>query len=316
MAQVSTERAEARPAAFPYFVLLGAQLAVGSAAILARTGLNAGLSPIGLAAWRLTVASVILVVWMRLRRPSPEPSGTATPAPIIPLLIAGLLLGLHFATWFASLQTLTVARSTLLVATTPLWAGLADRFILGEAVPIRFWLGLALAGVGVYLLVGAGTYHQGAAGQGAAWQGDMLAVAGAITVAAYLLIAQKIQPKLGSLRMVAWTYSFAAITLWPAALLMTPAAGALPPSQTAWLSIVGMALIPQLIGHTAMNWSLHHFSAAAVSAATLLEPIFAAALACWIFHEPVTAVQAVGGAALLVGVGVSTFRKREKFRRD
>lgn len=182
---------------------------------------------------------------------------------------------------------------------------------MGETVPLRFWLGLALAGVGVYLLVGNSQAQPLAGTRGPIWLGDLLAVAGAVTIAAYLLIAQRIQPKLGSLRMVAWTYSFAAVTLWLAALFMGSAAGATPASQAAWLSILGMALIPQLIGHTAMNWSLHHFSAAAVSAATLVEPIFAAALAWWLFKEPVTALQAAGGAVLLVGVGFSTFRNRE-----
>jgi drug/metabolite transporter (DMT)-like permease len=66
-----------------------------------------------------------------------------------------------------------------------------------------------------------------------------------------------------------------------------------------------MALIPQLIGHTAMNWSLKHFTAAAVGAATLLEPIFAAALAWWLFHESVTPHQALGALILLIGVSVA-----------
>src|SRR5258708_8451594 len=40
-----------------YSVLIVAQLAVGSAAILARSGLAAGLEPVSLAAWRLTLAA-------------------------------------------------------------------------------------------------------------------------------------------------------------------------------------------------------------------------------------------------------------------
>jgi drug/metabolite transporter (DMT)-like permease len=104
-----------RSSAFPYLILLAAQLAVGSAAILARTGLKAGLSPISLAAWRLTVASVILAggLWIARRRQRADMSATAiSNFDAGWLILAGILLGIHFATWFASLQVLTVARST------------------------------------------------------------------------------------------------------------------------------------------------------------------------------------------------------------
>src|SRR5204863_7295818 len=65
----------AAPRPVHYLVLLAAQLAVGSAAILARTGLTAGLSPISLAAWRLTIASAILSfgMWIARRRRGESP---------------------------------------------------------------------------------------------------------------------------------------------------------------------------------------------------------------------------------------------------
>src|SRR5687767_3819180 len=96
-----------------YAILVFAQLAVGSAAILARAGLSDGLGPISLSAWRLTVASTALLLIGSLRL-----IGRQTPARLATrdtglLILAGILLGLHFATWFASLQRIPVARSTL-----------------------------------------------------------------------------------------------------------------------------------------------------------------------------------------------------------
>ncbi len=309
----SRSKTRERPILFPYLVLLLAQLAVGAAAILARTGLRSGLSPVSLAAWRLTVASAILIVGMRFSRRWHRPDGPAAAIKrkdLTVLVVAGILLGLHFAMWFASLQTLSVARSTLLVATVPVWTGLAEKFVLGRTVPLRFWAGLALAGVGIVLLTAGGeTALISRALPGTLpVEGDLLAIAGAVTIAAYLLIAQRVQPKLGSLRMVTWTYSLAALILWPAVLVLGNPSTALPLTSLAWISILGMALFPQLVGHTAMNWSLHHFSAGVVAAATLLEPVFAAALAWWIFSERVSWVQAIGGIVLLAGVGVAALR--------
>src|ERR1043165_9138101 len=53
--------------ASPHVILVAAQLAVASAAIWARVGLAGGLNPVALAAWRLTVASLLLVFILRVR---------------------------------------------------------------------------------------------------------------------------------------------------------------------------------------------------------------------------------------------------------
>ncbi len=139
--------------------------------------------------------------------------------------------------------------------------------------------------------------------------GDMLAVGGAIMVAPYLLLVQNVQARLGTWRTVVWTYSAAAASLWPVALWTSGGASSLMPhSRTAWLSVTGMALVPQLIGHTALNWSLKRFSAGAVAAATLMEPVFASVLAWWIFGETLTGRQVFGAAILLIGVGCALRR--------
>jgi drug/metabolite transporter (DMT)-like permease len=284
------------PRAVAYVVLLLAQLAIGSAALLARHGLQAGLSALSLSAWRLTVAAVLLALW-----PAPARSTARPPVHAMArLIVAGLCLALHFATWFASLALIPVARSTLLVTTSPLWAGLAGRLFLAHAITRRFWIGLAIASIGVALVTG-GAGALAAAG-GAA--GDLLALTGAALMAAYLLLVEDLQASLSTRRVVIWTCSTAALSLWLPAL-----AGALqialPSTPAAWLSILGMALIPQLIGHTALNWSLRHFPAGVVGAATLLEPVFAAALAWALLGETLTLTQLAGAAILLAGVALA-----------
>jgi drug/metabolite transporter (DMT)-like permease len=65
-----------------------------------------------------------------------------------------------------------------------------------------------------------------------------------------------------------------------------------------------MALISQLLGHTAINASLRWFSPSAVSFATLLEPVIAAVLAFGIFGEAVPRLAVVGAAILLASIAV------------
>jgi drug/metabolite transporter (DMT)-like permease len=284
-------------------VLIGAQLAIGSAALLARAGLAAGLSPAVLAAWRLLIAAGI--VWL-LRG---SQASRAVPSRIrLQLVVAGLLLSVHFVAWFASLQYLSVARSTLIVTTAPVWAGLGGALFRRERQSSSFWFGLAIASIGVWLVVDSGP---GSATHvepfGHALLGDFLAILGAVAIAAYLLITQPYQTTLGTSTVVSWTYAAAAACTWLWIPLASPVQ-LIPANGAGWLSVIGMAVLPQLVGHTSLNWSLRHFPAGIVSAATLLEPVFAGALAWLLLHEPLSPRQLGGGAVLLLGVGLALCR--------
>lgn len=288
----------------PLLILLLAQLAVGSAAIMARFGLSAGMTALSLSAWRLSLASLLLL-FLRLRQTALPSGAVLTTAMRVRLLAAGGCLGLHFLTWFASLNYVSVARSTLLVTTSPLWAGLAGHFLMRERLARSFWFGLLLAAPGVYgVTYGAGETSVRLTIQGMTWWGDTLAVLGAVFFAAYLLLVQGVQAQIGTARTVAWTYTSAALSLWPATLWFS-ADAALPRSGVAWVSVAGMATLPQLIGHTAMNWALTRFPAGVVAAATLLEPVFAAILAWMVWNEAIGLGQAVGAGVLLLGVALA-----------
>jgi drug/metabolite transporter (DMT)-like permease len=284
-----------------YGVLLLAQVAVGSAAVLARTGIAAGVAPLTLAAWRMALAWGCVVVALALRGGGDPLSVTR----LARLVTAGVCLGLHFVTWFASLQHVSVARSVLLVSTSPVWAGLGGWLAMGQRPPARFWGGLALALVGVWAIT-AGGPASGAAGQPSRLLGDLLAVAGAVFIAAYFLLTQSEQSRIGTWRVVGWTYGSAAASLWLAVAVL--GVEAVPRGPAAWASIIALAAVPQLVGHTALNWSLRRFPAGVVGASTLLEPVAAALLAWWLLSEPLTAGQAAGGGVLLAGVWVAIRR--------
>jgi drug/metabolite transporter (DMT)-like permease len=178
--------------------------------------------------------------------------------------------------------------------------------LLGLVVPNLkpkplFWLGLGIAAIGTVLVAvqdAGSTAHKGPS-----WVGDLLALLGAICIIPYLLLSQDVQRRVGTLTTITWIYSAAAVSLL---LCLAPLQQlTIPTDQRVWLSILGMAVFAQLIGHSSLNFSLKHLSATQVTTATLLEPVFAALLA-WIFlAERVSLLQAVGGAILLAGVAVS-----------
>lgn len=282
-----------------YVVLLVAVCGVASAALWARLGLDAGLNPLSLSAWRLGAASVALLVWRVARFREPLPDRRTLGA----LAIAGLFLGLHFVTWFASLEYTSVARSTLLVGSTPIWAGIAGFFVPSLRPKPIFWTGLALAIAGTVIVA---TQSGSLKSAGSPLIGDGLAIVGAICIVPYLLISQKAQTKLGTVETVTWMYVAAACGLWIACVAVGEVQ--LPVGMNAWGSILGMAIFAQLIGHSLFNLLLKSMSAAQVSTGALLEPVFAALLAWPILGEAIGPWQAVGGLVLLGGVALALSR--------
>jgi len=266
---------------------------VGAAAIFARYALSAA-QPLAVAAARLCIAAAVLLIIALVAR---ERAGTPTKEQRIVLLAAGVVLALHFATWIASLDYTTVAISTLLVSTSPLFTTLYDAIVrrrhFPPAVPLAF-----IAGIAGLVLITRST-HSPAPQAGHAILGAALALGGAAAFAAYLLFVREVRGDLSTRAIVTTTYTAAAAVLVILALL----AHQPPPplhAYGAWGGILAMALISQLLGHTGMNAALRWFSPTAVSFSTLLEPVFAAALALVLFGEALSGL-AIAGAVLLLG---------------
>ncbi len=124
---------------------------------------------------------------------------------------------------------------------------------------------------------------------------------------------REVRTELDTLTIVRHTFGWAAVALVLAALL---ARQPLPPLTDVrpWLGILAMALVSQLLGHTALNASLRWFSPSAVAFANLLEPLIAAALAFALFGEGLPATAVIGGLILLASVGM--VMKEERFDLD
>lgn len=79
-------------------------------------------------------------------------------------------------------------------------------------------------------------------------------------------------------------------------------------SRTTYLMVALLAVGPQLLGHTSLNWSLRFVSATLVTVAVVGEPMVATALAYFIFNEAPTLSEIIGGVLVLGGIFVA-FRR-------
>jgi len=288
---VVTEPPNARVVA----ILSVALLAISVAAVFIRLAEAPG---VVVAAWRMAIASLVLApLTLRALRRTPLRRANAWPA-----IVAGLLLGVHFATWISSLSYTTVAASVSLVSTTPLWVALMSWAFLRRAPTLGILLGVLVAVAGG-AVIAFGDLVGAASGPAAPAPllGDALALIGAIAIAGYLLLGRAAQRRgLGIDAYAGVAYAVAAIFLLPLPALVGVPYFDYPAATFGW--ILALALVPQLVGHTGINYAMRHLDPTRVATATLLEPVGAALLAVALFGEVPGATTAVGAVVLLVGV--------------
>jgi drug/metabolite transporter (DMT)-like permease len=216
-----------------------------------------------------------------------------------------VFLAAHFALWNASLGLTSVAAATTLVSSAPLFVGVGSRF-LGEAPGRRDWAGIALATAGA-VVIAAG--DAAGLGDGAhAVLGDVLAFAGALALAGYLLLGRVARRRLPVSTYAASVYGVAAAVLLPACLLTGSSLGGY--QATAWLALAGVVAGPQLLGHTVFNGLLASVSASVVAVVMLLEPVIATVLAWWLFDEVPGPSLWAGAPMVLAGVWLATTGSR------
>lgn len=279
-------------------VLAVALLAVSLAAIYIRLANAPG---VVVALYRMAIAAaVMLPVTVRGLRRTPLRGRAAWLT-----LGAGALLALHFAAWISSLSFTTVAASVSLASTSPLWMALMAWLFLGTAPALGVLVGVVLAVAGA-ATIGFGDLTGGTE----PLLGDALALLGAVAGAGYILLGRTVQRLGVGLDAYAGSaYGVAALLLLPLPALFGHDYFGYPLATYGWVLL--LALMPQLIGHTGINYAAKHLDPTVVATALLLEPLGSGLLALVVFGEVPTLLTLVGAVILLTGVLLTLRSSRE-----
>ena len=268
-------------------------LAVSTSAPMIRL---ADAPPLAVAFYRNAMAAAVLLPLSFIVHPGELRSVVRRDAAALGL--AGALLAVHFAAWIPSVTLTTVAASTVLVTTVPVWAAAGDRLLFGERIPRAAVAGIALSLAGAILISGFDFTVSARA-----FLGDVLALLGAVAAAGYLLTGQRLRRRLSLPTYAGAVYGICAVLLFIAAVISgTPLVGFDP---EVWLLFALMAAGPQILGHTVFNYLLREVDATVVAVAVMGEPVGASLLALALFGEVPPASAIVGGAVVLAGIYVA-----------
>ncbi|MEV8031619.1 DMT family transporter [Streptomyces sp. NPDC086182] len=237
---------------------------------------------------RREVASVVRGRRGLLRREQWRPLGIGS--------LAATALALHFAAFMTSTRLTTVAMSTALVATQPVWQALIAA-AQGVRAGRRTWAGLSLAVVGAAAAAGLDIKSGGTA-----LTGDLLALAGAVAQAAYTALSHKARSDMSTPLYSTVCSLVCGLELFVICQMAgTPLTGF---DASTHLSLLGLLVLPQLLGLGAMNFALGRTSATTMSVLLLLETPVAAIAAWWLMGQSVHPTTLPGLILIIVGVTI------------
>ena len=257
-----------------------------SAPLIAATAAPA----LAIAAWRNIMSGGVLLPFALLTRRA-ELRGLGRRGWGLSLLAGGLLAG-HFASWVPSVTLTSVASSTALVSTQPVWAALLAR-AAGRQVGRPVWVGILVAVAGAGMVTGADVTLSARA-----VAGDLLALLGGILAAAYVTAGAAVRVRISTTSYTTVCYSACALLLALACLAAgQPLAGY---TGATWLKLAALTAGAQLLGHSLINLALRSTSPTVVSLAVLFEAPGAALIAAvWLGQLPPVSV--LPGIAVLLG---------------
>jgi drug/metabolite transporter (DMT)-like permease len=279
-------------------------VAVSSSAILIRAIQGEGVPSLVIACGRLLIAALLLtpLVMRRYRHVLQE----LAPRQVMLAIASGAFLALHFALWIESLALTSVLVSVVFVTTSPIWVALLETLVLRASFPRLVLAGLLVAIAGGIVIGLAGAPEASVADSpGNGTLGALMALGGAMAVAGYLVIGRSLLARIPLAPYIWIVYGSGAVFLGTIVLLrQIPWLGFAP---QAYGLLVLLAVVPQLIGHSSLNYALTALPATVVGVATQLEPIASAAMALILLGEVPTEGQVIGSLIVLIGIATVSF---------
>ncbi len=273
----------------PTLLLLGGVIACSTSVIMIKASES---HPIVIAAYRLLIASAVLtpVFIHALRRERAVYRLEHLRRSFIP----AVFLAAHFISWAAGGRMTYAANAALIVNLVPLVMPFILVIVLRERVHGREIVATVLALAGVSL-IGISDYRL----DPGLLYGDFVCFVSMVLFAIYLALGRRNRDFSNVwLYLIPLYWMAGLISLVFALILRLPFTGY---GGKEYLLILALALVPTVIGHSLLNYSLKHFRGQVVSVVNLLQFVFAGILAYLIFSE--VPAPAFYGASVLAGIG-------------
>lgn len=242
---------------------------------------------------RALLAFVLLVLYCRFKRISFKVEKKDLPM----VVLSGVLMGLHWITYFYALQLSSVAIGMLSMFTYPVWTAFFEPFLLKTTFQKIHLLLAVLVLCGIYFLIPDLNMENS----------YTLAIGlGVLSAIVYALRNLLMKPKVvkynGSLMM---TYQTGIVGF-----LLIPVVIFADFSEvlSQWEALVTLALLTTAIGHTLFLLSLKHFTVTTASILSSVQPVYGILIGMLFLSEFPSWSTVFGGVLILTAVVVESIR--------
>lgn len=251
--------------------------------------------PVLLVAARLLIASALLSPWFLLDWRKHRAAFTR--GHLRRTTLPAVVLALHFISWTYAARLTLAAQATLIVNLVPIAIPFFLHSLVGERINRTEIVGTVIAIAGLILL----TAGDALAGTGNLF-GNLLGFASMLFFAWYLALGRRNRdfPTL-------WLYVIP-VYLQAGAICL---AAAIPWFDTfalrsvrEWSLLVGLAVLPTLLGHSLLNFSLRHLRGQVVSLCNAGQFVFAGVMAYFLFNEHPGALFYLSSAIVVSGIAL------------
>lgn len=246
--------------------------------------------------YRMLIPAALLLPTFFFDRRAGRPRVSGRTLAIISL--GGIFFSLDLALYNTAILRTSAANATLLGNNTPIFVGFLTWIVFRRRPQSSFWIGLVLAIAGAWVILWADLVRHAQFGVG-----DLMSLAASACFAVYLLATERVRATTGTLvflrlAMISSTISLLLLNLLLGVSLRVP-------NARTWAALLGLGLISQLGGYLALTYALGHLPATLTSISLLAQGPLTAMIAAILLKEPVTLPQWIGGALVLLGVGIA-----------
>tara|TARA_B100000579_G_scaffold211281_1_gene172637 strand:+ start:2036 stop:2788 length:753 start_codon:yes stop_codon:yes gene_type:complete len=241
-----------------------------------------------MAFWRMFLASVLLGGYSVL-----TPRENINRKNKLYLLTAGILLGFHFSTFFAGVQFTTIANATLFGTLAPVFTAIIDK-VKGKTINRGIITGLVLSISGTVIIQTVDITRSDY------FIGNSLSLLSSFFMALVWIQGKKVRKSLGTITYSRNLFLIAAITILFIVIFSGDSIFDFQKKHLAWFLFLG--IVPSILGHNLLNYSIRYISPTAVSSVVLGEPIIASILGYFFFQEAIPKTSLLGGPLILFGI--------------
>ena len=246
---------------------------------------------ISISFWRMFIAALILWTYSLFFKQGKVKSSNNLKS----IFVAGILLGIHFALFFQSIKMTKIANATFLGTLAPLFTLLLESFLFKRKFNKFVIMGLLLSFCGAVIILSdnfdmSQKYTLG----------NFLAVLCSVCLAISFIIAEKVRQTENTIVYTRTLYLAASATLLIIAVITN--SNLVNHALSDYIGLLFLGLVPTIIGHNIIYYSVKFVSTTIVSSFPLGEPVIATILAFFIFGQIIGINIILGGLITLFGL--------------